>query len=611
MKRSVVSLCSVILISILALSGAAQKRSANRSAAGGPPKAALDAIKADALMQHIKALSSDQYEGRGPGTRGELFSINYIIDQLRQLRLESGVLDDTFAQRVPLVGITTNQDAEMKVKAAGKDMRLKFGDDFVARTVRIAERANFDADMVFVGYGVVAPEYGWDDYKGMDVRGKVLVMLVNDPPVPDPTDATKLDERMFKGRAMTYYGRWTYKFEIAAEKGAAGVLVVHETGPAGYPWAVPKGSFTIENFDLVSKDKNMSRVNIEGWITDAKTKEIMAAAGMDFDSMKKAALRQDFKPVALNAHAKLEIENKIRTIESHNVLGLIEGSDPKLTNEYVIYTAHWDHLGIGLPDAKGDKIYNGALDNATGCAGLIEIARAFKALPKPPRRSILFLSVTAEEKGLIGSKYYAENPVYPLEQTVAEINMDGLNQWGPTRDLTVVGLGNSTLDDALAKAAAEKGRTLRPDPEPEKGFYYRSDHFNFAKQGVPALDPGDGIDFIGKPEGWGQKKRDEYTENDYHKPSDEIKPDWNLSGAVEDLRLLFTVGYRVANTDKYPEWKPGTEFKAKREAMLRNRPKKQVVRPKRVKPETEEEREREREREKEKKPKGKEKEKNR
>ncbi len=569
MKRLSLSLCSVLLISILAFVGAAQKRGAGKGAALGPAQAALDEIKADAVMRHIKTLSSDEYEGRGPGTRGEEKTVEYITEQFKQIGLAPGNTDKTYTQKVPLVGITTNQDTELKIKAAGKDMKMKFGDDFVARTVRVVDSTGFDADMVYVGYGVVAPEYGWDDYKGMDVRGKVLVMLVNDPPVPALKSPSKLDEKMFKGRAMTYYGRWTYKFEIAAEKGAAGVLVVHETGPAGYPWAVPRGSFTIENFDLVSKDKNMSRVNIEGWITDTKTRELFASLGMSFDAMKKAAIRRDFKPVALKAHAKLNIESKIRQIDSHNIVGLLEGSDAKLKDEYVIYTAHWDHLGIGLPDAKGDKIYNGALDNASGCAGLIELARAFKSLPTAPRRSILFLSVTAEEKGLIGSKYYAENPIYPLERTVAAINMDGLNQWGPTKDMTVIGLGNSTLDDVLRQAASEKGRVLRPDPEPEKGFYYRSDHFNFAKQGVPALDPSDGVTFIGKPADWGQKMRDEYTEKDYHKPSDEIKPEWDLSGAVEDLRLLFTVGYRVANTDKYPEWKPGTEFKAKREAMLR------------------------------------------
>ena len=567
-KLNLLLIGAVILI--LAVFGFAQRRSASQAKGLGPSQAALDVITKEGVLSHIKVLASDEFEGRGPGTKGEDLSINYIADQFKKIGLAPGNTDGTYFQKVPLVGITTGQDAVMSIKVGGKDLKMKFGDDFVARTVRVVEKTGFDADVVFVGYGVVAPEYGWDDYKGMDVRGKVLIMLVNDPPVADSKNPTKLDDKMFKGRAMTYYGRWTYKFEIAAEKGAAGVLVVHETGPAGYPWSVPKGSFTIENFDLVSKDKNMSRVQVEGWITDTKTKELLNTAGLNFDTLKKGSARKDFKPVALSAHAKLDLNQKLRFIDSHNVVAKLEGSDPKLKDEYVIYTAHWDHLGIGLPNEKGDKIYNGALDNASGCAGLIEIARAFKSLPTPPRRSILFLSVTAEEKGLIGSKYYAENPIYPLEKTVANINMDGLNQWGPTRDVTVVGLGNSTLDDVLQQAAAEKSRVLRPDPEPEKGFYYRSDHFNFAKVGVPALDPNDGIDFIGKPAGWGQKKRDEYTENDYHKPSDEIKPDWDFSGAAEDLRLLMTVGYRVANTDKYPEWKPGTEFKARRDAMMKS-----------------------------------------
>jgi Zn-dependent M28 family amino/carboxypeptidase len=576
MKSSRVSTLSVLFVLILSLSGVAQKRAAQKSNPLGPPQAALDVITPDGVMSHIKVLSSDQYEGRGPGTHGEDLSINYIADHFKKIGLAPGNTDGTYFQKVPLVGIATQQDAEMKVKASGKEMKLRFSEDFVARSVRVTEKTGFDADMVFVGYGVVAPEYGWDDYKGMDVRGKVLLMLVNDPAVPDPKNPAKLDQKMFKGRAMTYYGRWTYKYEIAAAKGAAGIFVIHQwdnktnSGPAGYPWEVARGMMTVENFDLVAKDNNMSRVNVEGWIRDTRTKEIFTAAGMNFDAMKKAATRKDFKPVDLKAHAKLELSQKTRFINSHNVVGKLEGSDPKLKDEYVIYTAHWDHLGIGLPNDKGDKIYNGALDNASGCAGLIEMARAFKALPKPPRRSILFLSVTAEEKGLIGSKYYAENPIYALGKTAANINMDGLNQWGPTRDFTVVGLGNSTLDDVLQKAAAEKERVLRPDPEPEKGFYYRSDHFNFAKVGVPALDPNDGIDFIGKPAGWGQKKRDEYTEHDYHKPSDEIKADWDFSGAVEDLRLLMTVGYRVANADKYPEWKPGTEFKAKRDAMMKN-----------------------------------------
>ena len=575
MKQVCISARSLLVILLLVLSAIAQKHATPKTRALGPPKAALDVITADRVMSHIKVLASDEFEGRAPATKGEELSINYIADQFKKIGLAPGNTDGTYFQKVPLAGIATKQDAEMKIKAANKDLKLKYGQDFVARSVRIVEKPRFDADVVFVGYGVVAPEYGWDDYKGLDVRGKVLLMLVNDPQVPDPKNPAKLDDKMFKGRAMTYYGRWTYKYEIAAEKGAAGVFVIHEwdnkanAGPAGYPWEVARGMMMVENFDLVAKDNNMSRVNVEGWITTGATRQLFGDLGLDFDAMKKAAIRKDFKPVALKAHAKLDLEQKIRRIDSHNVVGKLEGSDPKLKDEYVIYTAHWDHLGIGPPNATGDKIYNGALDNASGCAGLIEMARTFKALPKPPRRSILFLSVTAEEKGLVGSRYYAENPIYPLERTVANINMDGLNQWGPTRDITVVGLGNSTLDDVLRTAAAQKHRVLRPDPEPEKGFYYRSDHFNFAKVGVPALDPNDGIDFIGKPPGWGKMKRDEYTEHDYHKPSDEIKPDWNLSGAVEDLRLLMTVGFRVANADKYPEWKPGTEFKAKREEMLR------------------------------------------
>ncbi|HET9532492.1 MAG TPA: M20/M25/M40 family metallo-hydrolase [Blastocatellia bacterium] len=562
MRRITLIALSILLAASVALSGLAQSN---------PPEAAIKTITADRLMSHIKPLSSDEFEGRSPGTRGEELTIKYLADQFKAIGLAPGNTDGTYYQKVPLVGITTTPGEYMRVKAGSKIMSLKYGDDYVARTVRVVENTGFNADVVFVGYGVVAPEYNWDDYKGMDVRGKVLLMLVSDPPVPDPADPSKLDPNMFGGRAMTYYGRWTYKYEIAAEKGAAGVFVIHETGPAGYPWEVPRGSFTIENFDLVAKDNNMSRVNIEGWITDKVTGEIFRAAGKDFNELKKAAISRDFKPVPLDANARLTIGNKIRRISSNNVVAKLEGSDPKLKDEYVIYTAHWDHLGVGLPDAKGDKIYNGAVDNATGTAGLIEIARAFKSLPRPPRRSILFLAVTAEEKGLIGSKYYAENPIYPLEKTVAAINMDAMNVNGRTSDITVIGLGNSTLDDVLSAAAKAQNRTLRPDPEPEKGYYYRSDHFNFAKQGVPALYADGGSNFIGKPQGYGAKKSEEYTTHHYHKPSDEVRPDWDLSGAVEDLQLLFNVGYRVANTEKYPEWRPGNEFKAKREAMLKGK----------------------------------------
>jgi Zn-dependent M28 family amino/carboxypeptidase len=575
MKRFALTTFSLLLIFVLALSGVAQrniKKPAPAAVIPPIPQAAYDQISAEDLLNHTKALSSDEFEGRAPGTPGEEKTVDYLQRKSEKFGLQPGNPDGTYIQKVPLVGITTPQTARLKIHSGSTSYHLNGGDEFIARTVRVVDSTSFDGDMVFVGYGVVAPEYGWDDYKGLDVRGKILVMLVNDPAVPNPRDPSKLDDKMFKGRAMTYYGRWTYKYEIAAQKGAAGIFIVHETGPAGYPWAVPKGSFSSENFDIVSKDKNMSRVNVEGWITTDAAKRLFRGAGQEFDDLKKAATRRDFKPVDLKAKAVLKIDQKLRYINSANVVGKLEGADPKLKDEYVIYTAHWDHFGIGEANEKGDKIYNGALDNATGCAALLELIQAFKALPAPPKRSILFLFVTAEERGLIGSKYYAENPLYPLEKTVANINIDGLNQWGRTKDFTVIGLGNSTLDDVLKQAAAEKGRYLKPDAEPEKGFYYRSDHFNFAKQGVPALDPSEGIEFVGKPADYGMKKREAYTANDYHKPSDEIKPDWDLSGAVEDVQLLFTVGYRVANTLKYPEWTPGNEFKAKRDAMLRRPP---------------------------------------
>jgi Zn-dependent M28 family amino/carboxypeptidase len=426
-----------------------------------------------------------------------------------------------------------------------------------------------NSDVVFVGYGVVAPEYGWDDYKGIDVRGKTIVMLVNDPAVPDPNDPAKLDETMFKGKAMTYYGRWTYKYEIAAQKGAAAAVIIHEIGPAGYPYEVVSGSWSRENFDIQTPDKNMGRPAVESWITTDRAKELFTASGQDFDALKKAAITKDFKPVALNAKANFDIKNTLREINSANVIGKLEGSDPSLKDEYLIYTAHWDHLGRD-PNLEGDQIYNGALDNASGTAALLEIAEAFAKLPTPPKRSILFNFVTAEEKGLLGAKYYATNPLYPLSKTLANINIDGVNQWGRTKDITMVGDDNSTLIDVLRSVAATQSRVVNPDPESEKGFYYRSDHFEFAKEGVPALYTDSGVDFIGKDANYSKQKRDEYTEKDYHKPSDEIKPDWDLAGAIEDARLLTMIGYSVAQDEKYPEWKAGSEFKAKRDGMMRD-----------------------------------------
>jgi Zn-dependent M28 family amino/carboxypeptidase len=530
-------------------------------------KPAFDSMAANDIMQHIKVLSADEFEGRGPGTRGEELSVKYITEQYQRLGLKPGNPDGTYVQKVPLAGFTAAPKASFT--AGGKKIDLNFPTDYVAVSRRfVPESKVANSDMVFVGYGVVAPEYGWDDYKGVDVKGKTIVMLINDPAVPDASDPSKLDEKMFKGKAMTYYGRWTYKYEIASEKGAAAAIIIHETGPAGYPYEVVSGSWSRENFDIQKPDKNMGRVAVESWITTDRAKELFAAGGQDFDTLKKAAVSKDFKPVALNAKANIEIKNTLREINSSNVIGKVEGSDPALKNEYVIYTAHWDHLGRD-PKLQGDQIFNGAIDNASGVAQMLEIAEGFTKLATPPKRSILFLAVTAEEKGLLGSKYYATNPLYPLNKTLANINMDGVNQWGRTKDVTMVGDDNSTLVDLLREAAAAQGRTVNPDPESEKGFYYRSDHFEFAKQGVPALYPDSGTDYVGKDASYSKQKRDEYTSKDYHKVSDEIKPDWDLTGAIDDAQLLTMIGYRVAQTVKYPEWKAGTEFKAKRDESLK------------------------------------------
>jgi Zn-dependent M28 family amino/carboxypeptidase len=529
----------------------------------------LPDIDTDAVLAHTKILSSDQYEGRGPGTKGEELSVAYLVDQFKKIGLKPGNPNGTYIQKVPLVGITPDP-ATLTFSKGGTHTELKWKDDVVAWTKHVAETASIDnSELIFVGYGVVAPEFNWDDYKGLDVKGKTLVMLVNDPPVRDPSNESGLDAKTFGGRAMTYYGRWTYKYEIGAEKGAAGVLLIHETEPAGYPFDVVQSKVS-EQFDLVTPDKNMGRVAVEGWITLDQGRNLMKMAGQDFDNLKREAATREFKPVPLGVTASMQLHNKLRTIDSKNVVGKLEGRDPRLAGEYVIYTAHWDHLGIG-PAVDGDTIYNGARDNASGTAGMLEIARAFTKLTTPPKRSILFLSVTAEEQGLLGSQYYSVTPLYPLSKTLANINIDGLNVNGRTKDLTLIGLGASDLDDYARDAAGEQGRVIRGDAEPEKGFYYRSDHFNFAKFGVPALDPDEGVEYIGKPPEFGVKARSNYTEHDYHKPSDVVKPNWDLSGAREDLKVFLAVGYRIAEADKFPEWKAGNEFRAIREASLKGR----------------------------------------
>jgi Zn-dependent M28 family amino/carboxypeptidase len=553
-------LCFLVVLSLLnSLALAAESPSI--------PKEAAEAMTAPDLLKHIKVLASDEFEGRAPGSKGEELSVKYIYDQFKALGLQPGNPNGTYIQEVPLAGITTEPKASFTV--GDKKMELKFPDDYVASSARLQTQITAaNTDIVFVGYGVVAPEYGWDDYKGVDVRGKTILMLINDPAVPDPSDPTKLDPKMFKGSAMTYYGRWTYKYEIAAEKGAAAAIIIHETIPAAYPYSVVMTSWAKENFEIDGADKNAGAVQIRSWITLDVAKKLLSDCGQDFDALKKTAITKEFRPVALKAKASFDLKQTVRPFKSNNVVAKIEGSDPKLKDEWVIYSAHWDHLGKHT-DLKGDQIFNGAADNASGVGGLLELATAYTKLKPAPKRSVLFMSTTAEEAGLLGAKFYAEHPLYPLEKTLADINMDGLSLWGKTRDIEDTSFGNSDLDDMLATATKSQGRVMNPNSQPEKGYFYRADNFEFSKVGLPSLYTGAGKDVVGKPPGFGQQKKDEYVAKHYHQPSDEVNPEWDLSGAIEDLRLLFEVGYRVANGEKFPEWKPGTEFKAKRDAMMK------------------------------------------
>ena len=529
--------------------------------------AAPATISSAGILAHTKVLSSDEFEGRAPGSPGEEKTVAYLVAQFKQLGLQPGNPDGTFIQNVPLVGISSTPTLSFSLD--GKTLALENVNDYVGPASRITPTVSAkDTDVVFVGYGVVAPEYGWDDYKGVDVKGKTVLMLVNDPPVTKADGS--LDDTMFKGKAMTYYGRWTYKYEIAAEKGAAACLIVHETGPAAYPFAVLIGSRTRENFEIAALDNNMGHAGMEGWLTLDAARKVFAAAGKDYDTLKAAAAHKDFHPVELGSKASYAITNVLRNVASKNVVALLPGSDPKLRNEYVVYTAHWDHLGRD-PRLTGDQIYNGAADNAAGVAVLLELAKAFTALPadQRPKRSIIFLAVTAEEKGLLGSRYYAQNPLYPLDHTVANINMDGANQFGPTSDMATVGFGASTIDDIGIAVAKEQGRTMAPEEHPERGSYYRSDHFEFAKVGVPSYYPKNGHKYIGLPADFGEKQANDYIANRYHKVTDEVQPDWTFEGAAQDTAFLYEVGLRIANDAKWPEWKPGNEFKAKRDAMLK------------------------------------------
>jgi len=509
--------------------------------------------------KHIEVLSSDAFEGRAPGTEGEKKTLAYIEQQFRAAGLQPGI-GNSFLQPVPVVEIMPHPDAAMRLAGAGgQSLALKSPDDVVVWTKRpVPSTSITNAEVVYAGYGIVAPEYGWDDYAGLDVRGKLVLALVNDPGY-----ATQ-DPQLFTGNAMTYYGRWDYKFAEAVRHGAAGLLVIHETKAAGYPWDVPRNGATNPQFDLRIDDYEARRLALEGWITEDAASRVLSAAGMDFAALKKASSTRGFKGKATGLTASMSVRNDVRNATSYNVVGKVQGSKHPL--EAFVYTAHWDHLGKNANAKPGeDAIFNGAQDNATGVSALIELGRAFAATKPAPERSVMFVAVTAEESGLLGSEYFAAHPPIPLAQMAGGINMDNLYAVGKTRDITVIGFGKSELEDDLRAAAARQGRVPAQEPSPEKGFYYRSDHFNLAKLGVPMLYTKAGIDSPTLGADYGKRWLEDYTAKKYHKPADQYSPDWDVSGTMQDLQLYYEVGLGIANSSRWPNWYPGVEFRAIRD----------------------------------------------
>jgi Zn-dependent M28 family amino/carboxypeptidase len=524
-------------------------------------KKAGEAIKQTVYRGHVAGLSSDEMQGREPGSEGERKTLEYIEKEFLELGLQP-VAGGDFRQDVALVEIT-GSDQKLAFSKAEGGMALSQGDDMVINSRRVRSAAAVaGSELVFVGYGIHAPEFGWNDYAGIDMRGKTALILVNDP------GFVTGDDTLFRGKAMTYHGRWTYKFEEASRQGAAAAIIVHETAPASYDWGVVRNSWSGPQFYLDREDGNAGRTELEAWITEARARQVMELAGQDFDALKVAAVRRGFRPVPLGVRVTGSVRNDIRHKRSPNLAGVMPGKD--LPDEYVIYMGHWDHLGVS-DSPEGDRIYNGAVDNATGIAGMLTIARGFRDMLPGASRSVLFLAVTAEESGLLGSEYYAEHPLVPLAKTAAVINMDALMPLGRAKDIEVVGYGASDLEDLLADAAKVQKRTLTPDQRPEAGYFYRSDHFNFAKAGVPALYVKSGAILRDKPDGTGKAMLDAFTAERYHKPGDEYSEDWDVSGSIEDLRLLFEVGARVANATTWPEWRTGNEFKPARDKSAKSR----------------------------------------
>jgi len=512
----------------------------------------LSTFNKDSLVNHIKVLSSDEYKGRRPFTEGEVKTIAYLQKTYKGLGLQPGN-GDSYLQNVPMVEISPKSVSPLKVQSAKESFELKNIDDFVMWTERTDTVQTLkNDDLVFAGFGVVAPEYNWNDYAGLNVKGKVVMVMVNDPGFETG------DTTLFKGKTMTYYGRWTYKFEEATRQGAKGCIIIHNTAAASYPFQVVQTSNGGVKLHLDKRANHAYQLALQGWITHQSAVKLLQAGGKD-TSVLHTANNRGFKGFNTGVKLSEKLTTKVVFNKSHNVIAKITGT--KSPGECIIYTAHWDHLGVGKPDAKGDTIYNGALDNASGTAAILEIARAFKSLKTPPERTVVFLSVTAEEQGLLGSEYYGENPIYPLNKTVANINIDGINNVGKTKDVTISGSGQSQLEDYLKDQLNKDGRYLAPETHPEAGHYFRSDHFSFAKVGVPSITIGGGVDNIEKGKEYGKKMDDQYTAVRYHQPADQFDSTWNLDGGLEDIQLIFKIGRRLAFETTFPQWNAGSEFR--------------------------------------------------
>lgn len=550
MRRLSINLRSMIVatvLSALAVSAYAQSR------------AGKIALNEDSMRAHIRYLSSDLLEGRGTGARGGELAASYLAAQMETLGLKGAGANGSFFQPVSLVGVKADPNTKLLISGRNGKDTFKFADDYVAFTGAQTEDVDVDTDLVFVGYGINAPEQKWNDYKGdaSDYRGKILVMMVNDPP------ATTSEPNLFGGKALTYYGRWTYKFEEAARRGAEGVILLHTDESAGYPWSVVRTSNGSWRFDIArTAGDSTPFLKVRSWVTNDTAQKIMKLAGYDLADMRTKAASRDFQPVKLNLKGKINLKSELKRVEAPNVVGILPGRDPKLRDEYVVYSAHWDHFGVGAPDKKGDTIYNGAVDNASGCAAILAIAEALSKLPpaQRPRRSSLFLFPTAEEQGLLGAEWYSRHPVVPVNKTAADVNLDSMNMLGLTRDFTPLGAERSSLEAIVEAVARERGMRVSPDSRPEQGSFYRSDHFPFAKVGVPSISLKEGDDFVGRPKGWGKQQFDAYNTQHYHQPSDEFDPNWNYQGMIQETEIAMAIGRKIADMDQMPRFKPTDEF---------------------------------------------------